>query len=255
MSNVATNEEDVELLRTNPAELVVRYRRTIEYIVRQTILGVRNNPDEFNDVFQEVTELLLRKLPTIQEQYNGSALLRTYVFAIVRNICVKVGMRTARTSKAGGTSIETLSEPPRLENQYLIEHECFRLRAIFLTFGRKRAKLLLCLKLDFRISITADDIDLWNPDCPPSGRAALLDLFGDDYEHMRDADVFDSLAPFWNDAKKKNTTADSIRKWTNDQLHEIIRLLNGDPPRCSYDRSTTRTLFEYFIAWDRQHKV
>ncbi len=241
------NTRDLELLRNDPQGLILHYQPMISIIVRIYVGSGMFLPEEIDDVRQTVNEHLLRKIPQIQRQYNGTAFVRTYVSAIVRNICRKV-----RRAKRRIPVHVPLEDPPDTDNQsnkYSIEYARRLLQTILKLYNHRNRlpKVLLCLKLRFRIALNANDILSWFPSCPESDLSMMLEQFGGEYGDMLESEVYAKFSPVLNKAEGKDLRGDSIRKWIQARINEILELLNGTPKRASFDEDTLKILIEDFF--------
>jgi DNA-directed RNA polymerase specialized sigma24 family protein len=245
----SANSADTALLRTDPHELLVRYQSTIRLIVKSYIRSGMFYPHELDDIVQHLNKELLEKLPRIQGQYNGMSLFRTYFSNIVRHACLD--LHTKRQSEPhflrlfGATELVDENTP---EDTVLIEHDILVFRAIMGQFHSERTKLLLCLKLMYRLPITRFDVVNWWPRCPEHDIDALLSAVDAGGVALTHKDVFALLQPLVNNAEMNHTSADSIRHWVDVRITLILRLLNGSPPTSAHNRETLGILFEDYCA-------
>jgi RNA polymerase sigma factor (sigma-70 family) len=246
----SANSADIALLRTDPHELLVRYQPIIRLIVRSYVRTRMFLPSEFDDIVQHLNKELLEKLPRIREQYNGMSLFRTYFANIVRHACLS--LHTKRRSRPSFLELERtaeLMEPGSPENKLLIEHDIHVFHAIMEQFHSEKAKLLLCLKLMYRIPIARLDIMNWWPGCPERDiDAFLVAVSQEGGEAVTHKDVFSLFQPLVNGAETNHTTADSIRHWADVRITLILHLLNGNPPNSAHNRETLGILFEDYCA-------
>ncbi|MGB5874391.1 MAG: sigma-70 family RNA polymerase sigma factor [Bacteroidota bacterium] len=240
----------MSLLRADPHGLVVRHQNTIHMIVRKYIGSGMFTREEFEDVVQAVNEALLGKLPRIQAQYNGSTLVRTYLSSIIRNICLKIrqkSMREPRTDRLDGS---LAADSVNIQEKYVIEHDILMLRAILQQYDLQLPKLLLCLKLRFRIPLTRDDVVRYSPGCSEEEYSEIMGAFSGDYQTMTDKKIYAVVTPFMNRTEGRVVSHDAVRKWIHARLQEIVELLNGSPPTSSYDEESLKLLVEdYFFPF------
>jgi RNA polymerase sigma factor (sigma-70 family) len=244
------NEQDVELLRTNPKQLIVKYHKMVEIVVKKYISTGMFEATEFDDIVQSVMESLLSKLPAMQRQYNATSLFKTYLAGIIRNICLKLYHKNTRRVKSVELDGSVQSEPDDLTDRHLIDHVVSRFRVVVGLYHSQRPKLLLCLKLYFRLPVVAQDIRLPYPLCTPADLESLLRSFDGKYETMNEYEIYEIVTPIMNKYERKSNSADALRKWTHSKIQEIIRILNGDPPRFNFDKETLRILVEdHFVPF------
>jgi len=242
------NEKDIELLQSDPGALILKYQETVKIIVKKYILAGMFKPSDFDDIVQEVTSTLLVKMPAIQTQYNGKSLFRTYFSVIVRNICVKEHGKFKKEIPVEQKDTDALTDRGHGEENIFIEEETRRFRNILSLYYRQRPKLLLCLKLHYRIPITHEDVRLWYPECSSQDRDTLLGQFGINFDGMDDVEIFRTLTPVMNRNEGKLNSVDAIRKWTDSKIHEIIELLNGNPQRRNHNEETLKILVDDFFS-------
>jgi RNA polymerase sigma factor (sigma-70 family) len=225
------NDKDIGLLRSDPHSLILKYQETVKIIVKKYILAGVFRASDFEDIVQEVNMALLAKIPAMQLQYNGTSLFKTYFSVIVRNICMKEHAKTNREVKIEQKDITGFIDRAHVEEKIVLEKEIQRFRAILSLYYRQRPKLLLCLKLRYRIPLTPEDINLWNPKCSFSDREMLLENFGSNFDGKDDVEIYKIITPVMNKNEKKSNSIDAVRKWTDSKISEIIQLLNGNPKK------------------------
>jgi DNA-directed RNA polymerase specialized sigma24 family protein len=249
MNNRMTeNEKDIQMLRTDPGGLILKYQETVKIIVKKYILAGMFKPSDFEDIVQEITSALLVKIPAMQSHYNGTSLFKTYFSVIVRNICVKEHAKFKKEITADQEDTGGLTDRGHGEENILFEEEAQRLRNILSLYYRQRPKLLLCLKLHYRIPITHEDIRLWYPQCGSQDCDMLLKHFGVNFDMQNDVEIFRTLTPVMNRNEGKLNSVDAVRKWTDSKIHEIIKLLNGNPQRRNHNEETLKILVDDFFS-------
>ncbi len=245
----SANSADIALLRTDPHELLVRYQSTIRIIVKSYVRSGMFESSEFDDIVQHLNTELLEKLPRIQKQYNGMSLFRTYFSNIVRHACLSLHKK--RQTDPVLLDLERTSdllESASAEHTLLIEHDVRVFRAILDQFHSEKPKLLLYLKLMYRLPITRLDVVNWWPECPENDIIDLLRSVCEEGETLTHRDVFVCLQPFINRAEMKDTSADATRHWVDKRIHLILRLLNGSPPTSAHNRETLGILLDDYCA-------
>jgi RNA polymerase sigma factor (sigma-70 family) len=242
------NDKDIGLLRSDPHALILKYQETVKIIVKKYILAGVFRASDFEDIVQEVNMALLAKIPAMQLQYNGTSLFKTYFSVIVRNICMKEHAKTNREVKIEQEDITGFIDRAHVEEKIVLEKEIQRFRAILSLYYRQRPKLLLCLKLRYRIPLTPEDINLWNPKCSFSDREMLLENFGSNFDRKDDVEIYKIITPVMNKNEKKSNSIDAVRKWTDSKISEIIQLLNGNPKKMNYNEDTLKTLVDDFFS-------
>ena len=242
------NEIDIDLLHRDPHTLLVAYQETIKIIVKKYIEGGMFRASEFEDIVQEINAGLLPKIPSMQAHYNGISLFRTYFSVIVRNMC----LRMYRTRKREIEIVEEKEDDARgqnvIENMYLIEDLRRRFKEVLGLYGKQTGKLMLCLKIYYRIPLVSQEILNWFPHLSLNDRQTLLDRFGVGYEPMSDSEVYGILSPIMNREENKTNSVDALRKWTDSKIEEIIEVLNGEPKRSAHTKETLKILVDDYFS-------
>jgi hypothetical protein len=92
------------------------------------------------------------------------------------------------------------------------------------------------------------DIVTWVPEAPQQEIDHLLKVFGGEYRRLTDGRVFSLLQPILCKLEKSSISADSLRRWMNRRIIEILDLLNGSPPTSAHSRETLGILFEDYCS-------
>jgi RNA polymerase sigma factor (sigma-70 family) len=245
------NEDDLSLLRTNPQLLVVKHQPTIHKIVRYFASRGAFSYHHEDDLVQEITVKLLEKARKMQVDFKGRALVRTYLAAVTRNICLDL-MRKQRTALRTEPLHEHPGDPQGDPHSItLLDEEKLRFQAILLQYASTRPKVIFCLKLRFRIPLTSSDLRNLCPQCTKSEIHSLLKTFAIPYEGLTDQELYQHVTPFLNRIEGKTTTNDAVRKWCHTKVSEIITLLNGDPPTANHTEETVSILLEEMVHPNR----
>ncbi len=242
------NDKDIELLRSNPQALIIKYQEIVKIIVKKSIAAGVFKASEFDDVVQDVNTALLTKIPAMQSQYNGMSLFKTYFSVIVRNICLKEHARNKREISVDQRGITGSMDHPHVEEKFIFEHERQRFKTILSFYHRQRPKLLFCLKLHYRIPLTPEDIYLWYPKCSSADQNVLMEHFGSKFDETDDVEIYKIVTPFMNKNENKSNSVDAVRKWTDSKISEIVQVLNGRPKKLNYTEDTLKTLVDDFFS-------
>ena len=65
---------------------------------------------------------------------------------------------------------------------------------------------------------------------------------------MNEYEIYEAVTPIMNKYEGKSNSADALRKWTLSKIQEIIRILNGKPPRFNFDKETLQILIEDYFS-------
>jgi len=242
------NEFEVSLLHADHNHLIVLYQPIVAIIVRKYIGSGLFHRDEFDEIVQTVNERLLSKMHTIRAQYNGTALLKTYVSSIIRNICLRVYEENKRHSHRHLPDESSIPDPHSLHDHYVIEHEREKFRTILTMYHKQRPKVCILLKATFRLPVSEHEVQRWFPMCTSGEAKEIGRQFSTDYQSMTDGDIYRFLTPFLNKWERKKTTHDALRKWIDSRISEIITVLNGDPPRASHSTESLKILIEDYFS-------
>jgi len=122
------------------------------------------------------------------------------------------------------------------------------IRAILLQYGRTLPKVIVCLKLKFRMQLENEDILRWQPGCE---ERVLSDFFVDYRswpDSMTDMEVFERCRSIFNLLQRNETTADTIRRWTTSKIAEIAETLDSSIPGAHFDEESIRILTEDYFS-------
>jgi hypothetical protein len=241
----STDTLDISLLRNNSHEFVLRSQRIIEYAVKQFIKSGMFVPSEYRDVIQSVNEELIKRLPGIERNFNGTVLLTTYMNVVIRNICYRIHERERTALRTEPLTDAHVHDGEGHIDAILIQEESQRFALAIRLFGSKRHKIILCLKIYFRLPVSDHDLRYCFDAITDSDRTLLLQRFGTNYDSFLETDNFTAIAPFMNRQDNNITSAASLRRWTQEYLTRIIALMNGNPPERAHTKETIKILLEH----------
>ncbi len=241
-------DPDYDLLLNDPQRLLVNYQPLIRSCVWHFVGKGVFHASQIADTVQSVNEELLLRIPKLQTGYNGSFLVKTYVAATVRNICLRLKANSNRTVPVDPIEKADFQGQSSFGmDRYSIDQAKKLLHAITLQYHSKRPKLVVCLKLWCRLPLTRGEILDWYQDCSEEVLDRILGRFGIDYSSMTDAEVFRVASGLFKSGVETQNPDDALRKWTQTKTEELIELLNGEPPTKSFDRESLQLLLhEYF---------
>ena len=122
------NDKDIELLRSDPHAVILKYQETVKIIVKKYILSGVFGSSDFEDILQEINMALLAKIPAMQSHYNGLSLFKTYFSVIVRNICMKEHAKINKEPKIEQKDIDGYIDCVDVEEKFVFEKEILRFR-------------------------------------------------------------------------------------------------------------------------------
>jgi hypothetical protein len=117
------------------------------------------------------------------------------------------------------------------------------LRKALRLYDEHEAKLILCLKLKFKVPFDIKDFQFMFEGFSHSDFIAFTQEIAP-YKDASDLTVLTALTRIFNKYQNKNNTPDALRKWITVKTTEVIELLNGNPPTYFYTMETLQLLFE-----------
>lgn len=216
------------LLENHPQSIVLIYQ---EYI-KKFITYKHPYPDEREDIFQEViTRLIADKIYKIQKQYDFNfkkiSSFTSYLMVTVRNIYIDI-MRERNIRPLTAKGVEEIDDVPdrygdkKMINRLMLKEELVKLQTILIMYYKSRAKLELCLKLKYRIPVTREDVETCFPACSDED----IKILTQDFKFSRDKRIFEKILSVFNHHEARENKSDTLRKWINVKVDEIIRHLN-----------------------------
>ena len=248
MAKDDANIAELQDLREDPRKFFLKYQTAIRVIVKRFIATELFDPSEFEDTVQHLSGFLWERIPTIRAQYNGTSLLRTYVSDILRHECLRIYRDSGRRPKTVRlNSLGSVSEVETERGTHIREYVDMLGVALSL-YGDGKPKIILCLKAFYKIPLDRPEILAYWPKCPRKLLETTITRLGGEYFERRETEVFDFLHPLIAKRERLGSTPQSLRRWTAEQIVQITRLLNGNPPTANIDRISLGTLFEYYAA-------
>ncbi len=218
------------ILKNHPRTVVLIYR---EYIKKFLIFkNAHADPAEREDIFQEILARLIEdKIYKIQEKYDFNfhkiSSFTSYFMVTVRNIYIDIiRERNVRPLTAGGVQeigdVADLHGDKKMIDRLLINEELTKLQTILVLYYKTRARLELCLKFKYRIPVTRQDIEKCFPKC----REEDIKTLTQDFTTTKDKRVFEKILSVFNYYEVRVNKSDTLRKWVNVKVEEIIMHLN-----------------------------
>jgi RNA polymerase sigma factor (sigma-70 family) len=239
-----TDTLEIDLLRTNRNAFILQCQRIIELVIKQYIKTGMFRSSRFQDTVQSVNVALIKRLDSIEKNYNGSVLLNTYMNVVIRNICLRLYEQERSAIETEElTDAVTIHDHGHL-NALLIQDEIRRFSRAMQMFGEKRAKIIICFKIYYRIPLTGTELRSFFDTASDKELAQLEERFGGNYDETLEIDNFNFIVPLMNVKEQNSTTGSSLRRWTLEYISRMISLMNGTPPLKAHTKETIRTLFE-----------
>jgi DNA-directed RNA polymerase specialized sigma24 family protein len=216
------------ILAKNPRAVLMIYLKLISRFVQR----FHQKREEQSDLIQEIlTRLLADKIFKIQQKYNASfnklPSFTSYFMVCIRNIYIDVvreGKNTVRQKNM--QSLSELEATPLLAedamNQLLLEEEFEKLRVIFQLQAANRHKIKICLKLKYHLLLSTSDVR----QCFADASSLEIAILCQDFRTTKDLKMFKTVVSVFNAHETKPVKADTLRKWVENKINEIISQLN-----------------------------
>lgn len=241
-----TKDEPLDhgLLVGDRTAFILRSQRIIEIVLRTFIGSGMFHRDEFPDLQQSISEEFIRRLPSIERNYNGTASMATYVNAIVRNICLDIHQRRRNAVETVPLDdAESESENGTVFTSILVKDEMHLLQTALGMFNDHREKTTVCLKVFYKLPVLRGEVQRCFHQLPHHDIDAVYRRFSTASPDTNESEDFDALAPYMNRQESNTTSGASLRRWTQEQLTRIISVLNHGERR-SHTKETIGTLLE-----------
>lgn len=248
---VQNNEQNIHLLFNDPNAFLEVHQTTIGYIVNRFIHTGFFEVSDRDEIIQYVNEKLLRdKIPKMQQQYDRSYFVTTYLSKIVHNVCLEYARANHRKRRQEVSldvyQLET-ANTDNVADALVIEEEKKKLRTILRMYHKNQARIELFLKVLFGVGITDEQLISLYPTASSTDIHELTARCNatSDLDRKTDKELYEALTNFINKYEQKKNTPDALRKWLDTRIAEIIHLLNGTPKTANYDKETLRILFQF----------
>lgn len=218
-------------------------------LVKRFISAGSISPDDYDDVTQNLRTRYLAKKSHIESLYKGDAQPQTYMTSVLRMMLLEElrNMQKSRleteTMDAEGYRLEKPDRSLSPEQKAIIDNEKQHLARVLMTMGKDRAKIIMGLKMQYRIRVTDDDWAQYLNGREANGAEQYLD-FGDS-EHNKDINA--RLCKITNLVEGAENKPDAIRIWLSSKLEQIIKRMNATG-RSKYDSETLGILMEYMYV-------
>ena len=256
-----SDDDDLELLHTNPQALLPKFQKiffAVSWVYRRSGMI---KPDEQGDIVQEMNLQFLNNLETIRRNFdpakaNGAG-LRGYIRSLARNVCKKHYRDHPEYQPLPVSDPRLAVNEESITDSIMIQQTIQVFHAAVETSGERKPKLLLFLKLYYRIPIRKADLIAAYPSAKAQLQRDFLQLFGGDFGQMGEMEAFEAARATLNQLEHANTSAESYSRWINREVTDLCDILNGDPPVSSFDRHSLRVLvdnyFEPFLLHGIEH--
>ena len=132
--------------------------------------------DAAEDIIQDISLSLLQKWPSIVRLYKKNSTFRTYVTSVIFNLCRDI-YRTKRYLADGFEPAERIPDRSSPEvPRSVLQDEFRKLDLYFDLTGKKKPRLVLCLKLTYKLPLSAEDLASYSEDLTEEETARIFDL-------------------------------------------------------------------------------
>ena len=235
--NIFPKKDDFQTLKS--------FEKWITFISANYIKRNKIHPYDLSDLQQHIKFRILEQLPSIRKNYRGNSKLRTYISAIILNICRE--FRRKNCEKSISTKIEINDslllnqiEYEYIENKIDIEYEIKALNMVIQTYGDKSSKVKIALKLYFGIKLTYDDLSEYckNSEVKITEFSSIVNR----EKKLNKRESIFILNQLFNEVEGKSNSTDATRKWVSRIINRTITMLNIR--QCNYNKETLGLLIE-----------
>jgi hypothetical protein len=238
------NEHDIHLLNTDHHAFLMKYQKVIRINVARFVQSKYFVQSEFEDGVQSVNEQLLKRLPSIQKNYDSRSLVVTYVSVVIRNICLQVKSADRPGNVARGHVEQVEMPEDTILGSIDIALAVQKLQRVLLLFHTDRPRILLLLPLKFGLPLTSATILSAYPGCPKPMLSMLLEAVENIRDARTSAQIFELVVPFLNHMEHTTTGADAYRHWLDERIREIRALLQSALGASELSIEDVRTIVE-----------
>jgi RNA polymerase sigma factor (sigma-70 family) len=221
-----------------------RHINLIRFICKRYVFaGFVTECDE-EDFTHDVIERLMKRMPVLQKNFNGSVKPSTYLGVVASNICKELLRERKRKQIVFPTESFPAGQQDNLALQQLyFQDEMDKLEKIFFLFNRKRLKLEICLKVYRGVEFTVNELrrlpQIVNETLNEANKLNHL-------PKAKKADKYNALAQIASKLEERESNPEAIRKWLKSKITEVIDTLNGNPKHAAYDEESLGILLEKY---------
>jgi len=243
-----SNKEYIDLLKHDKSSFIIASGEIIHKIIGYFVKAGFLKRDEINDLFQDINCRLIEDYDKILVQYQGLSMLSTYIYTIITNYCKEIIRANKKITTVEIENIRLIAHNKSPENELAIKSELQKLDRFFEMCFRKKDKLELLLKIKCRVNLECDEILSKFQEISPTDVEKILNIHqARQNSFLTDKEIYPLLNNIFNKLENKNNSDDSIRKWMDTKIDEIIVFMNGEPPIAKYNRETIMILLEIFF--------
>ncbi len=242
-----SNKEYINLLKHDKTSFIIASEEIINKVIGYYVRVGYFKKDEINDIFQDINCHLIEEYEKILAQYQELSMLSTYLYAIITNYCKDIIRSNKKVITIEIESIQLITHNKSPEHELVIKSELQKLNRFFEMCFRKRDKLELLLKIKCKANFQYEEISSKFQEISPADIENILNIHHVRRNKLTDKEIYPLLNTIFNKLENKNNSDDSIRKWIDTKIDEIIVFMNGEPPVAKYNRETIMILLELFF--------
>jgi hypothetical protein len=252
--NPESEENNNRLLFQDPSKYLEHHQHVVSSVVQKFAASGLYDRSEAEDVMQYIHERMLTGvLKKIQEQYRPWRCHKAYFYKIVRNLCLEYAKKNANHNRHEMKVDFTHAQFGFQENtsaEIALSEVYRQLGMLIKRYGTNQARLELFFKISLRVGITEDDVLRCYPSCDETVLNKFLSSFNYSGMHRtaKYAEIYEHLAKLINELEGLHKSADSVRKFLNSKLDEIIRGMNIPPINAAMTRDTAKQLLEAYYS-------
>lgn len=241
------NKQEFELLQKDPIKLLTsqKYQNSIKKIVYSFLKKGFFKNTEADDVIQDLNIIFLKRIFNIQKNYDPKySNLVTYFERAVYNRCLEL-LKLKKNQVHNHTPLEDY-HIGNTDNQgvktFLLEKEEKLIKDYLKLYPKKSHKLLICLKIYARIPLKEIDLTRYYNNIGEILRKEIIEKF-QNYTGLSDQAVFQNIISLVNECEQSETSSDSLRRWADDQIKQLAKILTKHSQH-SYNKESLRNLLK-----------
>jgi hypothetical protein len=239
--------------RMTPDAMVEQLQPVIKDAVNYHIYKGYFHADVRDDIIQDISLRFLERGTDILKQFKGHSALKTYIKAVIFNFCGDL-YRSKRYKKEGHENIEMAADLTEQSiPKKVLDDEYRKLTLLLEMYGKKKSRLILCLKLTYKLPVSRFDIRNYDLEVTKEETETILALTDPSKVNIKDKQIFEALNMVFNRIENKTNSIDSLRKWVDLKTDEMIHFMNGEPPFASYTREALQILIEKYFMKDEKN--
>ncbi|MEZ4886214.1 MAG: hypothetical protein R3E32_15875 [Chitinophagales bacterium] len=252
------NTVDLELLRIQPIELVVKYQNLIRHIVhKQAAQSNKWDKGIEEDLIANIREALVKKIASgkLATQFKENASFSTYLYRVIYHSMIdELRKLQKHTSQSLMEEVEITSqkEIARISNNEvyseLVDQHLRWLKVMIKGLPiQKQGRFEFSLKVVYRMLLKANDVRENYAHCSDALLVEILSCFGIIYSNLPESKLYQLLGEFITalENKSKPILADAIRIWVQSRITQIKKTLFSQ--LTSKEKASLDAYFEWLV--------